>query len=101
MSLLALYTACSLLPLLFLVALAAGLLFRGRGSVMLCTECQSCITHCPARHKGANAFQGMLWAKTGFRDEDFYRELDAACVRCGKCRADCPAGWRPMSCCRG
>jgi CO dehydrogenase/acetyl-CoA synthase alpha subunit len=97
MSLLALYTACCLLPLLFLIALAVGLLSRGRGEVMLCTECQSCVTHCPARDKGANAFQGMLWAKTGSREEDFYRELDAACVRCGKCRADCPRGLAPFA----
>ncbi|MDR2818987.1 MAG: hypothetical protein LBB60_00410 [Desulfovibrio sp.] len=92
MSLLTLYTACSILPLLLLIALAAGLLLKHRGAVMLCTECQSCITHCPGRHGKVNAFQGMIWAKTGARDDQFYKDLNDVCIRCGMCRVDCPRG---------
>lgn len=92
MTLLALYTACSLLPIAFLIALLVGLLLKRRGAAVLCTECQSCITRCPARTKGLNAFQIMTWAKTGSRDETLYCDLDAACTRCGLCRKDCPRG---------
>jgi len=92
MTLLSLYAACSLLPIVCLIVLLVVLLFQGRDIVMLCTECQCCITRCPARSKGLNAFRIMLWGKTGAKDEIIYSELDAACTRCGLCREDCPRG---------
>jgi heterodisulfide reductase subunit C len=92
MTLLSLYAACSLLPIVCLIVLLVSLLFKGRGMVMLCTECQCCITRCPARSRELNAFRIMLWGKTGAKDETLYSELDAACTRCALCRKDCPRG---------
>jgi Fe-S oxidoreductase len=97
MTLLSFYTACVVFPILCMVGLALYLLAVGRNDVILCTECQLCISHCPGRNKGVNAFQGMMWAKTGTVDEQFYQEFDAVCTRCGMCGKDCPRGLRPFS----
>lgn len=95
MMLLSLYTACSLAPLLCLVALVARLIARGRTDAILCTECQSCIAHCPGTARGANAFDIMRWAKTGEAGDALLRRCDDACLRCGQCRKDCPRGLAP------
>ena len=97
MTLLSFYTACVVFPILSMVGLALYLLLLGRNDVILCTECQLCISHCPGRNKGVNAFKGMIWAKTGARDEPFYQEFDAVCTRCGMCGKDCPRGLQPFS----
>ena len=97
MTLLSLYTACTLLPLICLGVMIVWLLVKGRSEAMLCTECQSCITRCPARGKELNAFQIIRWAKTGDKSEPQYAALDTVCTRCGLCRKDCPRGLAPFS----
>ena len=80
-----------------MLGLALRLLVTKRNDVILCTECQLCISRCPGRNKGINAFQGMMWAKAGVKDEAFYQEFDAACTRCGMCGVDCPRGLQPFA----
>lgn len=97
MTLLSLYTACVLLPLICLALMIGRLIIKKRGDIILCTECQSCITHCPVQDRHMNAFQIMLWGKTGTVDEPRHAALNENCIRCGLCKKDCPRGIAPYA----
>jgi len=96
MTLLSLYTACAIFQLICLVALIIWLVFKKRGQSILCTECQSCITRCPMRKRKHNAFNIMLWSKTGSEEDELYKELNGVCIRCKLCCKDCPRGIAPF-----
>ena len=93
--LLALYTACSLVPLFCLAGLMLRLLLKKRADAILCTECQSCIARCPGSRSGVNAYDIMRWAKTGGPEDPLLRRLSEACAHCDRCRRDCPRGLSP------
>lgn len=106
--LLSFYTACTLFPLLCLLGLMFRLMWKRRPDALLCTECQSCITRCPATGRdcgadgsgnaGGNAYDIIRWAKTGSThdpQDPTLQALQASCRHCGLCRKDCPRGLSP------
>jgi len=92
--LLALYNGCIILLIGVLVFMELSLVFRRRGQVMLCTECQQCVSACPLLAKGCNPLEIMLAAKSG-QDEIAIRNEGAPCISCGKCQSACPRGLAP------
>jgi Fe-S oxidoreductase len=92
--LLSLYAASAVLPLAIVVFMIVHLILRGRGQVILCTECQQCRPACPLLEKGCNPVDLILASKAG-RDDIFLRGGAELCVACGKCEKACPRGLAP------
>ncbi|MDD5205221.1 MAG: DUF4430 domain-containing protein [Desulfobacterales bacterium] len=91
---LSLYAASAVLPLAIVVFMIVYLIVRGRGQVILCTECQQCRSACPLLNKGCNPAKLMLAAKTG-HEELFASAGGDLCVGCGRCEKACPRGLAP------
>jgi Na+-translocating ferredoxin:NAD+ oxidoreductase RnfC subunit len=92
--LLALYNGCIILLIGILVFMELYLVFKRRGQVMLCTECQQCVSACPRLAKGCNPIEIMKAAKSG-QETEAVRNAIAGCISCGKCRLACPRGLAP------
>ena len=92
--LLALYNGCIILLIGLLVFMELYLVFKRRGQVILCTECQQCVSACPLLAKGCNPLEIMLAAKSG-QETQAMRNATALCVRCGRCQSACPRGLAP------
>lgn len=90
---LALYNGCVILLIGIIVYMEIYLVVTGHSQVMLCTECQQCVSACPFHAKGLNPMAIMLAAKSGRLNEK--AESFSACVGCGKCRKACPRGLSP------
>ena len=91
---LALYTATVILSIGLMLALIVSLIVRGEPQVILCTECQQCLSVCPMAAKGCNPMQIMVAAKSNTLDE-VMAAGGRLCVTCGKCRKACPRGLSP------
>jgi epoxyqueuosine reductase QueG len=92
--LLALYNGCIILLIGILVFMELYLVFKRRGQVMLCTECQQCVSACPMLAKGCNPIEFMKAAKSGQYLTDVTNG-EARCIGCGKCQLACPRGLAP------
>jgi ferredoxin len=92
--LLALYNGCVILLIGVLVFMEFYLVARKRGQVLLCMECQQCVSACPLLRKGCNPVDIMLAAKSG-EGPAAVKEVGALCIRCGRCQAACPRGLVP------
>ncbi len=87
--LLALYSATVDLLIFVVIGMVIFLCVKGRGQVMLCTECQQCKSACPLLSRGCDPVSIMKAAKSGGQDQG------EICVGCRACEKACPRGLTP------
>ena len=96
--LLALYVACTVVPIGIVVSAVIAAILRGSAQSLLCMECEQCLAVCPLLRKGRKGFIGPKAIMTAARSGRWRAAVEAGalrCTSCGLCVRACPRGLSP------
>jgi len=95
---LAFYFACSVIPVLFFIAVMLMIVYRRSSQVILCMECDQCMGVCPVLKKRGKEFlgpRGIMEAVKSGNTQWAISNGALMCTSCGLCARACPRGLAP------